>query len=208
MGRDSNLHSALRDMDASTDVYDAPLYFTSINQCLHVTPTFELPISNSQPIVVSCLHAMSFDICHAYTFTSLNESPDDDDNSNTTEQTENAYNPCLDTKHLFGPSVGDDPDLLNYNLLVDHWNQHSDPNKNIVFQFNGILNHHCQGTTQEVLIDWKVGTPKWEKVGFMKNLDILALAKYAKDNHLTNCRGWKWAKQINLNAINWLETHP
>ena len=207
MGRDPNLHSALHDMDTSTEVYDAPLDFTSINQCLHVTPTFELPISNSQPIVVSRLNAMSFDIRHAYTFTSLDESTDNDDNSGTTEQPTTEHDSRLDTEYLFGSSVDDDPDLLNYYLLVDHWNQHSDPNKNIVFQFNGILNHCRQGTTQEVLVDWKVGTPKWEKVGFMKNLDILALAKYAKDNHLTNRRGWKWAKRIDINAINRLEAH-
>ena len=208
MGRDPNLHSALRDIDTSTEVYDAPLDFTSINQSLHVTPTLELPISiSSQPIVVSHLNAMSCDIRHAFTFTSLDESPDTDKNSDTTEQTDNDDDPRLDTEHLFGPSVDDDSDLLNYNLLVDHWNQHTDPNKNIVFQFNGILKHCCQGTTQEVLVDWKVGTPKWEKVRFMKNIDILALTKYAKDNHLTNRHGWKWAKWIDINAMNRLETH-
>ena len=123
------------------------------------------------------------------------------------EPTDNDEDSRLDTEQLFGPAADEDPDLLNYNLLVDHWNQHADPNQNIVFKFNKILQHRRRGTTQEVLVDWKVGTPKWEKVGFMKNIDILALAKYAKDHHLTQQRGWKWAKRIDINAINRLETH-
>ena len=65
-----------------------------------------------------------------------------------------------------------------------------------LWKFKGILKHRQRGSRAEVLVDWNVGSPKWETVSDMKKFDLLTLACYAKDRNLLNKRGWKWAKKI------------
>lgn len=51
----------------------------------------------------------------------------------------------LDSESLYGPDVDSDLDLLNYNIIIENCNQHSDLNHYDSFHFKSILNHHRNG---------------------------------------------------------------
>lgn len=202
MGRDPTFHDALQSLDQPTEG-PLDLNLTSIGQTLKILPTFVLPDTNFAPLSISHISLSSpnppipFDARDAYTY---NLFTDDDDDTNTSENS-------LDVEPLYGDAVDMDPDLLNYNIIVDNWNRHNDPSSNHVFKFDKILNHRRVGSSQEVLVDWIIGTPKWEKVSFIKSIDVLSLVKYARDHHLLNRRGWRWCKKINPDDISKFEKH-
>ena len=48
----------------------------------------------------------------------------------------------------------------------------------------------------EVQILWDIDEVTWEPVEVIRKDDPITVAKYAKDKHLTEQRGWAWAKRI------------
>ena len=133
----------------------------------------------------------------------IDDVDEDINNTNTLVDIYSLTTPSNDNE-IYGLKIDNNPELLNYHLLLDHWHQidKKDGKQGIsaLWKFNGILKHRQRGSRAEVLVDWNVGSPKWETVSDMKKFDLLTLACYAKDRNLLNKKGWKWAKHIDTTS--------
>lgn len=160
------------------------------NALTNTTPVFELPPSLTDPIAVSTLVTPS-NVSSLDSSTSSSTLSSDD---GSTSSNEAVYDDTIDT----------DPDLLSYNVMVDQW-KHQDstslqcPTSNL-WAFSKILKYRKKGPSSEVLVDWVIGSPKWESINYMKSIDLMAMVEYAKKHRLSNKRGWKWVKQIDRNC--------
>ena len=95
-------------------------------------PTFVLPNTNFEPLTISHILLLStspistFDVRDAYTYNLFQDSnTTNSDEESTTSTDTNGTSPD-DDEPIFGPDVDNDPDLLNYNLIIDNWNCHND----------------------------------------------------------------------------------
>jgi hypothetical protein len=88
--------------------------------------------------------------------------------------------------------------LMEYNLLLDKYNEASDNDDEQVFTFSGFLGHRKKNGSWEILVNWDgVGyEPSWEPLSHMKRADPISCAMYAKDKKLLDTAGWKWARKI------------
>lgn len=101
---------------------------------------------------------------------------------------------------IYGSEIYLDPDLLSYHVMLDQWKL-QDENSSYaptsqLWKFRKILKHRKQGPSDEVLVNWTVGSPKWETMSYMKHIDLIALVDYAKRHCLSNRKGWKWVKLV------------
>ena len=111
-----------------------------------------------------------------------------DEEDNTTNSIVDIYNVSTSSTdpdtEIYGKEIDSNPELLNYHILLDHCHDidKKDGKQGVsaLWKFNGILKHRHRGSRAEVLVDWNVGSPKWETVSDMKKFDLLTLACYAK----------------------------
>ena len=131
MGRDVEFHNANQALD---EPHEGPLDLDliSLGQTLKVIPTFILPNTNFEPLTISHISLLStppistFDVRDAYTYNLFQDSESTTtDDASTTSTTTNDTSPD-DDEPIYGSDVDNDPDLLNYNLIIDNWNRHND----------------------------------------------------------------------------------
>jgi len=102
-----------------------------------------------------------------------------------------------DTNDYFVELIDGSAHLVEYNLLLEKFNEASD-NGDQIFTFSGLLNHRKVKGKWEVLVNWDGlrYEPTWEPLAHMKEADPITCALFAKENKLLDTPGWKWARRI------------
>ena len=83
------------------------------------------------------------------------------------------------------------------NVIQEAILSQSEDTNGSLHSFKRILDHRSgpYGRT-EVQILWDTDEVTWEPVEIVRKDDPITVARYAKDKHLTEQRGWTWAKKI------------
>ena len=87
---------------------------------------------------------------------------------------------------------------MTYADLVDAVNKKDEEGYEL-WTFSDIINHRTTKGKIEIEIKWDTGEVTWEPMAEIRKTDPVTIARYAKDNELSDKPGWKWTRRYTKN---------
>ena len=92
---------------------------------------------------------------------------------------------------------------MTYTDLVNAINK-KDEEGHKLWTFSEILDHQTIKGKAEIKIKWDTGEATWEPMSEIRKSDPVTIARYSKDNELTEKPGWKWTNRFTKNKKKFL----